>query len=227
MRRLLVLVVAIVTAMATLALPVSASGHHDGTRTYRVTITNLTDSQLMTPFVVSTHSPRFRLFRMGRPASYGLQQVAENGAVPVLVGELEGRRGVFDVAVAGAAPVAPGASVEVVVDATWWASHFSVAGMLICTNDGFGAVTGKRLPWRSRTFYGRSYDAGSEINTESYADLVPPCDALGQAGMSNPDLAQDGVVRRHRGIEGIADLDPATHGWKDPVIKITIARVES
>jgi hypothetical protein len=225
MRRLLVLVVALATALAMLVIPAGASDG-DRTRTYKVTITNLTDSQMTTPMVVATHSNRFTLFRVGREASHGLQQVAENGAVPVLVAELEGIRQVADVGVAGMAPVPPGESVKVLVEAPQWAPRFSVAGMLICTNDGFGGISAGRLPGSgSVTFLGRSYDAGTEINTEAYEDLVPPCDGLGQTGETNPALAENGVVHLHQGIQGIADLDPALHGWTDPVIKIVIERV--
>lgn len=227
MRRAITLVVAAAMAVTVLAVPASASGGGDHwNRTYKVTITNLTDTQLTTPFVVATHSSRFNLFRRGRTASDGLQQLAENGGVPVLVDELDGKRRVSDVGVAGGAPVGPGESVEVYVSADWWAWRVSLAGMLICTNDGFGGINKARLPWfGQKTYYGRSYDAGTEINTEAYADLVPPCDGQGQSGMTNPDLAENGVVHRHQNIQGGADLTPDAHGWDEPVIKVTVQRV--
>lgn len=229
MRRLIVLTVASALVVATFAFPALASGDQDSIRSYRVTITNISDgpSQLMTPFTVATHSKNFSMFRIGHEASNGIQQVAENGGVPVLVAELEGQRRVADVGVAGAAPVTPGESVEVIVDAPSWAERVSLAGMLICTNDGFGGISSARLPRvGERTFYGRAYDAGTEINTESYEDLVPPCDGLGQTGESNPALAENGVVRPHRGIRGIADLSRAQHGWTGPVIEVTVERID-
>ena len=74
------------------------------------------------------------------------------------------------------------------------------------------------------THYGKAYDAGTEKNTESYADLVPPCDDSGETGESNPALTEGGVVMRHAGIQGGADLDPAIHGWRGPVVKVTISK---
>ncbi|MDX1748163.1 MAG: hypothetical protein R3324_19690, partial [Halobacteriales archaeon] len=44
-------------------------------------------------------------------------------------------------------------------------------------------------------------------------------------GMTDPDLAEDGVIRVHPGIQGDADLDPSIHGWTDPVGRIDIERV--
>jgi hypothetical protein len=49
--------------------------------------------------------------------------------------------------------------------------------MLICTNDGFTGSDGLRLPSKlgqSAMYYMAAYDAGSEINTEDFADIVPP-----------------------------------------------------
>jgi hypothetical protein len=44
-------------------------------------------------------------------------------------------------------------------------------------------------------------------------------------GMSNPALAEGGVIHHHLGIEGGADLLPEVHGWTDPVTLVTITRV--
>lgn len=82
------------------------------------------------------------------------------------------------------------------------------------------------------TAYGTGYDAGTELNTEDFADIVPPCQALmgvssGDAGSgtSNPALAENGVIHHHRGIQGGDDLDPDVHGWTDPVVMVTAVRV--
>ncbi len=194
-------------------------------RTYRVTVTNLTGGQPLTPLVVATHSKSTRIFRKGHEASAGLQSLAENGGVPDLVAELSANPGVGDVAVAGSGPIAPGETVYTEVVSTPGARRLSVAGMLICTNDGFGAINSVKLRARTQVVYGSAYDAGTEINTENYKDLVKPCDNMGQSGTSNPELAEDGVVRRHRGIKGGASLDPAIHGWHGPVIKVTIEEI--
>lgn len=43
-------------------------------------------------------------------------------------------------------------------------------------------------------------------------------------GMSDPALAEGGVIHHHSGIEGGADLLPSVHGWTDPVTLVTITR---
>ena len=214
------------TMLAVLAPQAQAANAPE--RTYRVTVENLTENQLITPAVVATHQHRTRIFRVGRPASNGIQQLAENGGVPVLAAELEGTRGVGDVQVAGSAPVAPGESVEVLISAPLGAQQLSVAAMLICTNDGFASATNVWLPSAygyGRSAYGGSYDAGTEINTELYVDLVPPCDGEGKTGKTDPALAEDGVVHRHAGIQEVGDLTVADNGWRDPAIKVTVERV--
>lgn len=224
------LIMAVTAALAVSLFAVSAVA--GGEKTYKVTVTNLTTGggQLMTPFVVATHQGSFNLFQRGQHASNGVQQVAENGGVPVLVAELEANSRVGDVSVAAPAagpPVFAGQSVSTFVTSTPGDRKLSVIGMLICTNDGFGGVNRVDLPGNGKaTYYGRAYDAGTEINTEAYEDLVPPCDGSGAAGMTNPALGQNGTVQPHAGIQGIADLSVASHGWSGPVIKVEVELIK-
>lgn len=218
-------VIALVAAAALLLTILGAAPADAGSeRTYRVTITNLTSGQPMTPFVVATHSGSTGIFEVGSAASPGLQALAENGAAGVLAAELGANPRVGDVAVAGMAPFESGESVWADIVSTPGARKLSVAGMLICTNDGFGAIDSVQLNnnGKTRTLFGFAYDAGTEINTEAYVDLVPPCDWLGQTGMTNPALSESGVVHAHAGIQGGADLILDVHGWTGAVIEITI-----
>jgi hypothetical protein len=63
------------------------------------------------------------------------------------------------------------------------------------------------------------------MNTELFADLVPPCDGdLSTAtGESNPALAEGGTIERHAGITGVGDPTDA-HAWSGPVVRVTIER---
>lgn len=202
--------------------------------TYEVSITNVTSTQWLTPPVVAVHQRSTDVFSVGSPASHGVQQVAENGGVPALVGELESNSKVRDVVVAADAPIGPGQTVTATVDG---APGFavSVVAMLICTNDGFTGVDSLRLPpTGSATITSNAYDAGTEVNSEDLADMVPPCQALSGVaddmgapgtGESDPALAEGGVIHHHAGIAGgIADLTVAAHGWTDPVVSIEVTR---
>ena len=214
--------------------------------TYTVTITNLTTGQPFTPPVLATHRQSTNVFEVGDLASNGVQQVAENGAVPVLVDELNGNQHVYDVQV-GAMPLVPagvpGSGMGPVSDtytitSANGAKYLSIVSMLICTNDGFAGLDSLRLPKNvgdSTTVLLNAYDAGTEINTEDFADIVPPCQGLigvtsddSGAGMSNPALAEGGVIHSHVGIQGGNDLLPlpgGIHGWTDPVGTVEISRV--
>jgi hypothetical protein len=213
------------------AAPAVATGSHNPDYTYEVTVTNLSENQTLTPVVAATHTNDFKLFKRGKQASNGIQQLAENGGVPVLVDELNGYSKVENVSVIGSTPLAPGDSASTLLSTDRQHRRLSVAAMLICTNDGFTGRSSVRLPGgigNERTFYARAFDAGTEINTQAYSDLVPPCDGLGETGASNPDLAENGVIRNHRGIiDGIGDLTVADHGWDEPVLMITVERVRT
>ena len=227
--RVLVATAGMIAALVAFTAPAQATfGGSHAEQTYLVTVENLTENQSLTPAVVASHDRSFRLYRNNRAASDGLQQLAENGGVPVLVDELAANGHVGDVGVAGTAPIAPGGQATTLITTSGSMNRISVAAMLICTNDGFAGVSGARVSaYTSQTArYGRAYDAGTELNTQQFVDLVPPCSGTGVGtGMSNPALAEDGVVRRHRGITEQGDLSPATHGFRNPVIKVTIERV--
>ncbi len=218
--------------------------------TYKVTITNLTRSQPMTPPLVATHPGSGYLFAVGAAASPGLQQIAENGNLNRMQFRLQNDRVAnrntdYTIAISSAAPPGPLVPSNLPAGAAFPASttfaitarpgdSLSFAAMLICTNDGFTGVDGLELPREMGGVVSIdtiAYDAGTELDTERFADLVPPCQALsGVSGApgtttSNPALAEHGVVHPHEGIQGGHDLDPAKFGWKEPVARITVERV--
>jgi len=225
-----------------LAAGSTASAHGHGA-TFEVTITNLTHGQPLTPPVVATHGAGTGIFTVGHPATFALKELAENGNLAPLLAQLGADGRVAD-SVAATAPLVPGGlpgsamfgdSVTLTVTASHHARCLSFASMLICTNDGFTGVDALRLPTHvgdSVVMRTDAYDAGTEINTEDFADIVPPCQALvgvssddPGTGMSNHALAEGGVIHHHHGILGVADLVPEIHGWKDPVAEITVTRV--
>jgi hypothetical protein len=211
--------------------------------TYEVTITDLTAGQPLTPPIVATHRAATSMFTVGQPASFALKEIAENGNLAPMISQVESDKHVADSA-AASAPLVPaglpgsamfGDSVTLTVSASEGAKFLSFASMLICTNDGFTGVDSLRLPkdvGDAVIVRSAGYDAGTELNTEDFADIVPPCQGLvgvssGEpgTGTSNPALAEGGVIHHHPGIVGGADLLPAVHGWTDPVAEITVERV--
>jgi hypothetical protein len=208
-----------------------------GPREFEVTITNLTSGQPFTPPLVTTHENRLRLWRVGQPARFEIKEIAENGNLSPMVTELGMSARVTDVVIAAGSvpPLLPGASITFNISADGRARHLSWVSMLICTNDGF---TGRQLiplPTKiggTKVRYANSYDAGTEINTEDFADMVPPCPSLTGVpstdpgtGMSDPALAENGRVLPHPGVAGGNDLDPTIHDWSDPTAMLSITRV--
>jgi hypothetical protein len=217
---------------------VVAAGNRKGDATYEVTIENLTSSgQWFTPPVIATHRPSTGMFTVGDPASFEVKEIAENGNLGPMQDALAADKHVDEVVTATSGsppPLAPGSSVTVNISGDRGRKYLSFVSMLICTNDGFTGADTLRLPKKvgdTVEMYTNAYDAGTEINTEDFADIVPPCQGLvgvtsedDGTGMSNPDLAEDGVIRMHLGVAGGDDLVPGVHGWTDPVGHITITR---
>lgn len=239
--RLIVRLGVLMGALLLLALAIggaAATDDHDGGgRAYRVTFYNLTSGQPFTPPAVALHRGYIEFFKLGRPASLGVREIAENGNLDPFLADLNDRRRVTNVVVAAGSPppLLAGQSRSIEIEAGRGARFLSFVSMLICTNDGFTGVNSLRLPrWVGDTTvaYGRGYDAGSEINTEDFADIVPPCPALTGVpssdpgtGVSNPALAENSVVKPHPNILGIADLVPSIHAWREPVVYVVVERI--
>ena len=224
----------LLTTMVAIAGPADADGWHRnrdrGPADYTVTITNLTGGQYLTPPNWAAHDRGADVFQRGKPASPGVQAVAENGGVPILAAELQAAIDDAGLGVSGVAgpevPIGPNESRS--WEFTTDERRFSVVAMVVCTNDGFAGLDSKRLPRRSgqsRYYLLRAYDAGTEINTELRQDLVPApfCGEGAGSTESNPKLAENGVVKRHRTLKGVGDLDPALD-WSGPVALLKVTR---
>ncbi len=234
-------------AVAAAAMAGAPAAEAKGADTFEVTFTDLTGGQPLTPAVAATHRGRNELFRVGDEASFGLKEIAENGNNAPMLSRLAADRDVSDFLEAPGGPLVPagtpgdamfGQSTTFTITADRGARRLSLASMLICTNDGFTGVDSLRLPSKvgeSVTVETMAYDAGTEANTEDFADMVPPCQGLigvstGEpgTGQSDPALAQNDVISQHAGITGRRDLVPAVHGWdvSAPVARITVTATD-
>ncbi len=239
----LLAVVAVVAVMAAVAIPANGSG---GTRTYEVTITNLTDGQPLSPPVAVTHRGA-PLFKVGRFATPAIEAIAEDGNQALAVNGFTGALDVFtfvsDV-VDGGEPLTPAGTVAAGFDDTLTFNitadrrdRFSLATMLICTNDGFTGADRVKLPNHgTRTYHLRAYDAGTENNTEMSEDIVDPCSGLGPValagdpnGNENDAVATSPVrrIRRHQGVDGTVGDLLGVHDWgNEPIAVLTITRTD-
>ena len=140
--------VALVTTLATGLISTSALADRGsgGGQSYQVTITNITQGQTFTPFLLTTHQSSIALFELGSAASAELEQLAEGGATGPLADVLDGAgKAVGDVA-QGDALLAPGQSVTFTLHGDRRNHYLSLAAMLIPTNDTFVALDTVALP---------------------------------------------------------------------------------
>jgi hypothetical protein len=185
-----------------------------------VTIENLAPEQgtFLTPVWVGFHNGNFDIYDRGRPASPGLERIAEDGDFSLISQEFTlSEKGSVDGAIAGTqgiadGPIDPGeiATATFTLDSDNPNSQFfSYLSMVIPSNDAF---IGNDYPNAIPIFddegnfigadlivYGnRVLDAGTEVNDEAEATTA----FLGQT-VANTGVTQNGVVDLHPGfLEG-------------------------
>ena len=237
-RRSFLILLGILALLVPAALAANSAGAESSdAATYEIRFVNNTSGQWFTPPNVALHSDNVSVFDFREVASPGVQAVAENGAVPVLAEELAANidaagEGVSGVIGGDAGPIPPGA--DAVAQFTTGERRISLVSMIICTNDGFTGSRAKSLPrtdGETIVYELRGYDAGTEINTENRADLVPApfCGDDGRGTFdTNPSLAEDGVIRVHRTLQGNGDLPLDIFDWdnNENIAYVEITRID-
>ncbi|MGI9305086.1 MAG: spondin domain-containing protein [Gammaproteobacteria bacterium] len=228
------------TMAITLAATVTLYGCGDNDdpaamRTFDVTVTNLTNSQPMSPVAVVAHNGGFSSFSVGQPASAGLELLAEGGDNSDFIAAADTSAAVFSTA-SGAGAIGPGGSETVSVsvpDANATDLLLTVMTMLVNTNDAFSGVSGLRVadlqPNQSDTVRGISYDAGTESNTEAASDLPGPAGNGEGFNAARDDRAD--AVTSHSGVvtadDGLATSGlNESHRWLNPVVQISVTRTQ-
>ena len=215
----IVRIVSFVAVLAALLLPVGVFAQ---SKTFVVTVTNLTGSQIFSPPLVISHSRKTRLFEVGQTAPEPLYTLAEDGNPVPLADAMLATSEVFD-AVAAPGPVMPGQTLELLVEVEHPYNFVSVIGMLVSTNDAFFSAQSLPVPRDGShvTVNASAYDAGSEANNESCEFIPgPPC---GNGGV-RATAGAEGFIFVHSGIHGVGDLDPAAWDWRNPVARISVRR---
>ncbi|MDH5426535.1 MAG: spondin domain-containing protein, partial [Gammaproteobacteria bacterium] len=149
--------------------------------TYKVTVSNLTNGQPMTPVAVVIHKAGYHGWTLGSAASTGLEKLAEGGATTDFISEAAANMYVMSTDVAGSAPFGPGGTATVNVKANYNSGlKMSVASMLANTNDAFTGLDavdiGSLAAGESMTMMSHVFDAGTEADTESAGTLAGPAD---------------------------------------------------
>jgi hypothetical protein len=192
---------------------------------YEVTLTNLTNSQPLSPAAVVLHADG-HLFSVGEVPSVALEQMAEGGMNTGLLA-------LGMAATSGVGAIGPGGSETISVtiqDVT--DAKLSVATMLVNTNDAFSGLDALDL---SAFAVGDSwsttmgvYDAGTEVNSEAAGTMPGPAD--GGEGF-NATRTDTGYVAMHPGVVTVDDgltnsVLTAQHKFDNPAVRIMVTRIE-
>lgn len=202
---------------------------------FRLSVTNLTANQPLSPIAAVVHSDGWSVFELGSPVSVELEELAEGGEnAPFLASADEDANVNQTLSSAGA--VAPGSmsSMEFEVDETDLGTlQLSVVSMLVNTNDAITALKQVDLMslevGDSMSYNTLSYDAGTEANTEVAASIPGPV-SMGEGFNTDRDDVRDsvfvhpGAITVDDGLTGSA-LN-STHKWDNPVMRVTLERVE-
>lgn len=202
--------------------------------TYEITITNLTSNQPFSPPALVFHTAGYDAWELGAPASDGLEVLAEAGDATEFLGEAMANTSVVGTA-EGTGIIVPGGSdtIEFETELRLIANLlFSFATMLVNTNDAFTGMTHTAIDDlginQSMTLFTRSYDSGTEANSESAPSVPGP--AGGGEGF-NPDRDDNDYVAVHSGVVTFDDglLSSAlgeSHRWLHPVARVVLTRTE-
>ncbi len=200
---------------------------------WQVLITNVTPGQTFTPILTAVHYGDSGVPQVGAAPSAALATLAEGGATGPLGEEILAAtpRGTSIATIDGL--LGPGQTAETVVRGRP-GQRLTLAAMLIPTNDTFFAVGSVFLPVHGeRTVHAIAYDAGSEPNTQSCADIPGPRCGGQPDSPASPD--DEGFIHVSNGFHdlGVAApgdpeiLTPAHYSWNNPVAIVTIRRVYS
>jgi len=196
------------------------------TRAYEVKITNITSANQFTPVLAATHTRRASLFTLGNPPRRSLAVLAETGNTADLQASLasNGNTSVVQTFTPANSPLTfAGETLEFTIESETNVRYFSLASMILPTNDSFVGLDTVSLPVSgSVTYLALGYDAGSEINDEMCVNIPGP--TCGGSGAFS-GLNGEGFIHVSPGIHGDGDLDDAIYDWRNPVARVEITRI--
>jgi hypothetical protein len=201
---------------------------------FDVTVVNLTAGQPLSPLAVIAHQDAWESgFTTGAPVSDAQERLAEAGDHTALLEAADADNTVHDTA-GGSDPVGPGASATLSLEFEENEDiRLSVFTMLVNTNDTVTLLQDIDLSGLengdSISMNARSYDAGTEANSESAATIPGPAGG-GEGFNAARDDVRDaaylspGVVTAADGLTGSALSQQ--HRWDNPVMRVTITRTQ-
>ncbi|HIO91511.1 MAG TPA: hypothetical protein EYG68_01545 [Leucothrix mucor] len=203
------------------------------TRSYELTVSNLTANQPLSPVVVFAHEPEYKLWQTGHAASVALEYLAEGGSNSQLVDEVKATKHYMS-HTSGTGAIGSGQTETITISFknTNWV-RLSLASMLVNTNDAFTGLADIEVyniaVGESKTFDTLAWDAGTEENTESSGTIPGPADGgegfnASRVGDSNFIAAHQGVISKDDGFA--SSVLNESHRFDNPVARVTIRRIK-
>eukprot|EP00903_Cladosiphon_okamuranus_P004405 g4403.t1 len=205
------------------------------TQSFELRVVNLTANQPFSPIAAIVHTSDYAVFRVGEPASLGLEVLAEGGDNADLLTEAEADAGVMATATAEN-PLDPGATETLLLTLEEdQLANLLLSGvtMLVNTNDAITAITGVSLAdmevGDTLTLNAIGYDTGTEANTEFVGSIPGPADGGEGFDDARDDIANE--VRMHSGVitanGGLGDSRLTDiHRWDNPVARFSVTRTD-
>ena len=197
--------------------------------TYRVSVSNLTYMQPMSPMAVVLHSDGYKVYQTTHVASEALEKLSEGGDNSALLMEANAHEDV-QAAKSGQGLLLPGQSESLEITGTA-AECLSIVTMLVNTNDAFTGAScikvGGLQPGEKMIVNLPTYDAGTEGNSEMASTIPGP--AGGGEGFNavrddrNFVAIHGGAVTKDDGLTTSALA--SEHRWDNPTALVTIERL--
>ena len=194
---------------------------------YTITVTNLTNAQPLSPIVALLHSTG-EIWQVGQPASALLENLAESSDNSGFL-----TADFVTVSASSDGILAPGMEAELMLSTSDEnATQFSLATMLVNTNDAFSGLSKIDLTELSvddsMDFTVSVYDAGTESNSEAAGTIPGPAD--GGEGFNEARDDTD-FVSYHPGVVSMDDgLTTSVlnnqHKFDNPAMSVKIVRTQ-
>jgi len=209
---------------------------------YQIEVSNLSNSQPLSPVLISLNDGRFMPWTVGSAASMALEKLAEGGDNSELLSSAQLADSGSYKAASADAPIGPGASDTLTlefetlhsdtIDGSNSQVFLSLATMLVNTNDAFSGVSSLDITdlavgdYKMHTY--AAFDAGTERNSELVGSIPGPADNGTGYSETRDDV---NFVHIHPGVissdDGLVDsVLNASHKFDNPVLSIKITRVE-
>jgi len=212
----------------------SSSSNTTVNKTFRVTYTNVSNNQPMSPLAVVVHKAGYQLFQAGQAASLGLEKLAEGGSNAELLAEAS-QHADYIASQVGTGIVPPSASetIEIMTMGDTTDLKLSVTSMLVNTNDAFAGVSSGKIALLAKgerfAMHVPVWDAGTEANTEATGTLPGPAD--GGEGFNASRTGDADFVAIHQGVVTNADglstsVLNESHRFDNPVALISVERLK-